>query len=260
MHTSVTPVVPWLAGLVLAGTALTGCGSSSTPAATASPAASPSAAAPAVPSASAAPSPVAPLAPTRAEAKAAALAINLVPGDMKDYSMQGEAGTAPENPAGTAAAACYGGVDPSHALADIASPDFGRSERMPAPPTIASQVQVLPTAELVRQDLAGVTSSKAPGCLAVLFRQSFEGADVANIKVSRVSSPAAGAGSFGYRITGDLKQAGAADSPLYLEVYGIAKGRTELTMSVQGSQIPLATAERERIVALLKTRLDQHAL
>lgn len=260
MHTSVTPVVPWLAGLVLAGTALTGCGSSSTPAATAPTAASPSAAAPAAPAASAAPSPVAPLAPTLAEAKAAALAINLVPGDMKDYSMQGEAGAAPENPAGKAAAACYGGVDPSHALADIASPDFGRSEKMPAPPTIASEVQVLPTADLVRQDLAGVTSSKAPGCLAVLFRQSFEGADVANIKVIRLSSPAAGANSFGYRITGVLKQAGAADSPLYLEVYGIAKGRTELTISVQGSQIPLATAERERIVALLKTRLDQHAL
>lgn len=257
MHTSVTPVVTWLGGLLFAGTALTGCGSASTPAATAPTAASPSAA---TPSASAAPSPVAPPAPTRAEAKAAALAINLVPGDMTGYSMQGEAGAVPNNAGDKVAAACYGGVDPSQSLADIASPDFGRSEKMPARPVIASEVQILPTVELVRQDLAGVLSGKAPGCLAVLFRQSFEGADVANIKVIRLSSPAAGANSFGYRITGVLKQAGAADSSVYVEVYGIAKGRTELTVSVQGSQIPLATAERERIVALLKTRLDQHAL
>lgn len=231
--------------------ALAACGGSSSPSATSSEAAD-------------SPKPV-PL--TSPAAAAAAAKINLQAADLPGFKAtpsddSGDDDDAEEKKAEEELAKCVGGpkVD---ADSTYSSDDFSKGQDLPSL-TISSEVDFNTDADVVKRDLAGFQSAKAPACVQTFVQKALasgaEGATLITPTVTRLTPAAAGTdGTFGFRLATGVA-AGGQKIPITFEILGLAKGRTEVTLLLVGAGTAVPEAQRDALFAKLAGRAAANAL
>lgn len=180
-------------------------------------------------------------APTKAEATAAAKAINLTKADVAaDFTStpaddtDTEGGAIPEDVAdclGLKGSAARGEDD----LVDLSSDSFSRG----APPNgvqVSSEVEVVPSTKDAQKVLTIFKSDKATGCLAKSFENQFTkqqttpGVTIGKVKVTTLTPSAAGTdGAFGFRLAIPVKGPGITID-VTTEIRGFIKKHTEVTL------------------------------
>lgn len=195
---------------------------------------------------------------TRANAHAAALAINLRQGDLPKLAAQSNPITAGQRRFSAQLTACLGGVPDSEAYAVAQSPSFTGSG---APAlTVSSASEILPTAALVAKDLAAVDRSKGIPCLQrQLGRQlkaSLAKGDTLAIRGAPLPAVVSGSdGTFALRFSVVVGiKGGNSSRPLrvYYDTIGFAYGQAEVGLDVlSASAKPSAALERRLGASLL---------
>lgn len=219
--------------------ALVGCGGSSGSSAGSGSSAAASTAPP-----SPSPSPAAPPL-TKAQAVAAAKAINLTAADVGAGYTGSPSSTSPAEDKDSAAfAACVGSTLPSAAVADVSSLDFSKGSGLQTR-QVSSDVTVVATAAEAKADLAAFQSQKATTCLTTFITKTLAGAAGPNVTfgppvVTRIDTPAPGAdGSFGYDVKATAKASGVEISfDVVLQAFLMKRCEVDLTVLSVGPPFP----------------------
>ncbi len=148
-------------------------------------------------------------------------------------------------------AACAGATDPRLSVEkDISSADFTFQGM-----DVSSDVTIIRTAPLARQDLSAMTSPKALACFRWFFpsfasSSSPAGTHIHIVSVDALPVAAYGQGSFGFRVVMDLSTAGV-NARATVDEIGFLKGRLEVSAAFTGIATPVpATTESRLMVAL----------
>ncbi len=199
---------------------------------------------------------------TKAQATTLAGQINLTAADVPGYTSSPNPNTASDQQNSAQLAACAGGTPPSQEIVDINSPQFtagsGLNQRQ-----ASSNVTVQPTAADVQQNLKALTSAKGHNCLVqslntLISHTSQPGVTFSSGSITTLPMSTAGTdGAFGARVTINATAQGL-HIPFYVDVYGFAKGSTEVELETLGISSPFPAAEEARLVALLVGRAGAH--
>jgi hypothetical protein len=151
-------------------------------------------------------------------------------------------------------AACAGAPDPGSSIErDVSSSEFS-SQGM----EVSSDVTVMKSANLARQDLAAMTGPKALACFRWFF-PSFAassapaGTQIHLVSVGMLPVPTYGDGSFGFRVVMDVTSTGSSAVATIDEI-GFVKGRLEVSGIFTGAPGPFPTAVESRLTAALASR------
>ncbi len=193
------------------------------------------------------------VAPTKAQADAAAKAINLLQADVSaDYKGTDHDSTDDglEEQVGTELATC---LKADKSLADKAttvskgySQDFEKGAA-PSSLQVSSEVEVVTSTDLGKKQLALYTSDKTPDCLSAAYQKAFAttfkdepGVTLGKITIKKVDADASGTdGAFGYTITLPLSGGGQSFT-VSANFYGFLKKHTKVTLTTSafGSDFP----------------------
>jgi hypothetical protein len=198
---------------------------------------------------------------TRADATGLATAISIRHSDLPTFKQQSNPVTPQQQRLTAQATSCAGGVPPSTAYANTQSPAFVSSGQPSV--TVASSVEILPSASLVAKDFAAIERPSGWHCLVSEFRSAVspslpKGDAITNTAVTRVPSLVSGAGAtIMLRMTFDVSVRDGTSTvtvPVYVDQIGFADGQAEVTLEVQSTSVkPSASLER-RLAGLLVTR------
>ena len=195
---------------------------------------------------------------TRANARAAAVAINLRQGDLPRLAAQSNPITAGQRRFGAQLTACLGGVPATEAYAVAQSPSFTGSGS--AALTISSTSEILPTAALVAKDLAAVEHPRGIPCLQRQLGRQLKAAlakgdtlAIHGAPLPPVLSGSDGAFALRFNVVVTIKLVNASRSlHLYYDTIGFAFGQAEVGLDVLSSSAkPSAALERRLGAALL---------
>jgi hypothetical protein len=131
-------------------------------------------------------------------------------------------------------AACAGAPDPKTAQEiDVSSDDFSNSSD-----DASSDVTVIKTAALARQDLTAIQSDRALACFRQLLpalaqSQAPSGTQLSVVSVARLAVPNYGDGSFGIRVVINVTQSGSTVAGTVDDI-GFVKGRLEISGDFTG--------------------------
>src|SRR5579864_3248720 len=131
-------------------------------------------------------------------------------------------------------AACAGAPDPKTAQEiDVASDDFSNSSD-----DASSDVTVIKTAALARQDLTAIQSDRALACFRQLLpalaqSQAPSGTQLSVVSVARLAVPNYGDGSFGIRVVINVTQSGSTVAGTVDDI-GFVTGRLEISGDFTG--------------------------
>lgn len=204
---------------------------------------------------------------TRAQAIAYAHAVNLRAADIPEMSTSSPEGVAP-TPRHPTFARCYGGVSPARRVLKIHSPEFAAG-RGAQSQTEASEVEVWPTPSLAARNIAANHTSRYRAC----FLRFQEGANK-NLNKGRAGQLLYGPltvsslpdllpgvdGSYGLRITQSLLRGGQVHLHIYHDVFGFLSGPAEIELTATGLSKPVPLATEKRLLSLLYSRAQAHAL
>jgi len=200
--------------------------------------------------------------PTASAARAAAAAINLTSADLSAaFTSKAHKDSSKDDAMGKELATCMGASDPKNgSVVDLNSRDFERGSPLQHE-EVTSSVSVVKAAKQARSDLTALTGYKAIGCLEVFMNKVLQAqaGKTPNVSFSPstatkidVSTPGAD-GGFGYALSVDLS-AGTMTFPLEIDLLGVLKGHTEVTLTVTGIGHPFPSAQREALFAKLVGR------
>ena len=206
---------------------------------------------------------------TKARAIAYAHAVNLRAADVPEMSISSPEGATPlpKRPA-FEFAHCYGGVSPAHLLLKMHSPEFsvGRGAHSQLE---ESEVEVWPTPALAVSNFAANHTSRYRACL-----MRFQEADNKDLNkgragqlhygpltVSALPDPLPGVeASFGLRIVQSLLRGGQIRHRIYHDILGFLSGPVEIELKATGFSRPVPLATEQRLLSLLYSRAEAHAL
>jgi hypothetical protein len=237
--------------LVAVGSALSGCGGSSS--------ASP------VGATASASAPV-----TKAQAAAYAQAVNLQAADLPGMSVRSpESESPPPNQLGREEERCAGTVNPNLSLVKIHSATFAGAAEAEHE-QIRSAVEVMPTATLAARNNAASQSQRALACAArfaprLLARENAARVHYGPLAITRLPNPLPGApGSFGIRIAITILGVPAAIEPtqphLYIDAFGFLSGPAEVDLIATAFPQPVSEEAEARLLSLLYSRAQAHKL
>ncbi len=202
---------------------------------------------------------------TVATATAAAAAINLTAPDVPGFTGSlPTVKTVKDKAQAKALSDCYGGVDPGVDIADLSSDDFAKGQGLTVQQA-SSNVSFVPTVADARQDLAAIRSAKAPACLKTFLEKAVVaggGSSVTVVSSTIVPLPETSAGTdgaFGFRGTITAKTSGVT-FPVYVDLLGCLKGRTEVSLMDLAISAPFPPADRDRLWQALTARTAAKAL
>jgi hypothetical protein len=227
-------------------TATAGCGGSSSPSASSTP--------PGVPKPAALSSP---------ETSAAAAKINLVAADLPGFkaSPADDEEDAQEKQAEKELAKCVGAPN-AESDSNFSSDDFTQGQGLPSL-TVSSEVAFEADPAEVKQDSAAFKSAKAPACLQAYLRKAIaagaQGATLNTPAITRLNPAAAGDATYGFRMVTGV-DTGGQKIPITFDLLGVAKGRTEVTLSFACVGAALPEAQRDALFAKLAARTEANAL
>jgi hypothetical protein len=202
--------------------------------------------------------------PTKAQATAAGQAINLTSADLPGFKSTPSTRTAADIATDTRLAKCTGTSPPSAAIARVQSDTFTHGSGLQEQ-QVSSTVETLPSASTVSSDLAAIRTAHARTCvgneLSSLVRQSGGSAvKFGPASISSLASPAAGSdGSWGFRVTVPGK-AGSTSFQFVVDLYGVAVGRLEISLSTLAIGQPIPASTEQRLLSTLTTRGVAHKI
>jgi hypothetical protein len=215
----------------------------------------------------------APSAAARAHAAAYAHAVNLRAGDVPGMISRVREHRAAAPPLGAAVARCAGGVSRPDQIIGIRSPRF--RNRTPAlrpgqsaastrlsTEALTSEVYVMRSEALARQDVAAAASARARACIVSIRKRAEAGGFEHHVQVSALHVPLAGAGAYGVRISGvEAGEHGSSGGTrIYADTYGFALGRAEVVLRASGVGHPVKPSTVDRLLAVLYSRAKAHQL
>ena len=191
-------------------------------------------------------------APTKAEATAAASAINLVQADV-GADFKGSPSSRNDNTDKDVikgVATCLNTdpkfLDSSHDVVDVKSDDFAKGQA-PQGIQVSSSVTVLDTKDIANKQLAIFTNDKTAGCLESAFQAEFKkslgsapGATLGKVTIRKTDVDASGTdGAFAFVITLPITGGGLSLN-VTAGIYGFLKGHTQVTLETSsfGSDFP----------------------
>ena len=197
---------------------------------------------------------------TRAEAPAIATAINLRYADLPALRPGANPITSRERALDEEFTRCVGGVANSRAYAAAQSPTFTSSRA--AALAIDSTTEILPSAALVRRDLAATSGPNGIPCLERQLRgvlsTTVPRGDTLQISATRPQEIVAGSdGAFLLRFTaavGVRQGSSTVAVPLYYDSIGIAYGQIEIGLQLESSGTPPSPALEHRLAVILLDR------
>lgn len=186
---------------------------------------------------------------------AAAKAINL---SATDFSADWTSSPADNSGGSTAedaqVAACAGAPDPvASTVVDWVSDDFTNQDI-----DVSSDVNVVKTVQLARQDLAAIRSDKALACFRQLFpgfatKSAPPGSHINIVSVNRLPVASYGDGSFGIRVIFDAGSS-AGSVRVTIDQIGFAKGRYEVSGTFAGVNSVFPADLEQSLMAKLVSR------
>ena len=188
--------------------------------------------------------------------------INLTSADLPGYSAAANPVTASDKASAATLATCSGGVNPSQEIVDINSPQFSAGSGL-GQRQASSNVTVLPTSADVQQNLKALTSAKGHTCLssslnAALTHTGTPGVTFSSGTITTLPISTTGTdGGFGARVSVNAAAQGL-HIPFYVDVYGFAKGATQVELETLGINKPFPPAEETRLITLLIGRANAH--
>jgi hypothetical protein len=197
---------------------------------------------------------------TRARAGAVAEAINLRHSDLPALQQQSNPYTAQDERQDDQLAKCYGGVPESDAVKIATSPNFA------TPSTASSQyfseVEILPSAALVAEDLKALMSSRALPCwiqkLEIFLRSKAAKGETFSISAAPLPWRVSGAdGTFAFRLSATVHvKRGTADVTLsvYVDAVAFSVGQVEVSLSAVVTGAKPQSSVEHRLVSLLYAR------
>jgi hypothetical protein len=151
-------------------------------------------------------------------------------------------------------AACAGAPDPaSSAEKDVPSADFSDQGM-----DVSSDVTIMKSQKLARQDLAAMTSPKALACFR-WFYPSFAassapaGTQIHLVSVDPLSVATYGDGSFGFRVVMDVTSNGSTAVATIDEI-GFVRGTLEVSGTFTSARAPFPAATESQRMAALASR------
>ncbi len=199
---------------------------------------------------------------TKAQATTLAGQINLTAADLPGYTSSANPITASDQQNSAQLATCAGGTSPSQEIVDINSPQFSAGSGL-TQKQASSNVTVQPSSADVQQNLKALTSAKGHTCLVqslntLIAHTSQPGVTFSSGSITTLPIATSGTdGGFGARITINATAQGL-HIPFYADVFGFAKGSTEVELETLGISAPFPAAEESRLVTLLVGRADAH--
>lgn len=191
---------------------------------------------------------------TKPQAKAIIRDVNLKPSDMAGYdAAPADPMTAADRRADARLARCTGGIPLSKALANGSSQVFTRGTATDFD-LLASGVLVFRKAALVRKDLRALRTARARECL----RAAIESAAASvgpGVAVTVTTLQTSVKGVFGYRFTSE-QDAPGSPGPVHSDLFFMGTRSTEARVAVNAHPGEPAQTEEDRVVRILKTRLD----
>jgi len=196
---------------------------------------------------------------TRGDATAVATAVSLRQDDLPSLKQESNPVTPQQQRLAAQAAACAGGVPPSEAYANTQSPAFVS----PQPSlTVASSVEILPSASLVARDFAAIERPRALTCmaseLASQARLTLPKGDRLTAAAVRVPSVVPGGGeSFEIRVTvtvSSRERGTTVNAPVYVDQIGFADGQAEVSLEVEATLVKPSTSLERQLATLLVAR------
>ena len=151
-------------------------------------------------------------------------------------------------------AACAGATDPRASVErDVSSVDF-RTQGM----DVSSDVTIVKTAQLARQDLAAMKGAKALACFRWFFpgfaaSSAPPGTQIHIVSVNPLPVPSYGQGSFGFRVVMSVTSGGVRAVATVDEI-GFLRGRFEVSGTFTGGPAGFPAAMEGRLMAALATR------
>ena len=151
-------------------------------------------------------------------------------------------------------ASCAGASDPRVSVEkDISSPDFSLQGM-----DVTSDVTIMKTAVLARQDLAAMAGPKALACFRWFF-PSFAassapaGTQLHVVSVNTLPVAAYGQGAFGFRVVMNVTSGGASGQATVDEI-GFLKGRLEISGTFTSAPTPFPSGMERSLMATLAGR------
>jgi hypothetical protein len=197
---------------------------------------------------------------TRADANAIATAISVRHSDLPSLKQESNPTTAHEKALSAQATRCAGGVPVSKAYANTQSDLFVSSGQAV---TIASGVEILPSASLVAQDFAAIQRSRALTCLLSEYQAAIgpslsSGQKLISSRASRLP-PALSGGEDNFAIRMTFVVAAKQGSttvnvPVYLDELGFADGQAEISLELQTTLNTPAASLEQRLMRVLVAR------
>jgi hypothetical protein len=198
---------------------------------------------------------------TRGDAAAVAAAISLRHGDLPGTKQEPNPVTPQERQLGARATSCAGGVPPREAYANTQSPDFvsgagGSSE------TVASSVEILPSASLVTRDFTALARPRALTCLLSELESAVEpslpkGSKLVSSAATRMPPVVVASRSFDVRMTFLVSMREGlttVEVPVYVDQIGFADGPAEVSLELQTAPVPPSGSLEHRLATLLLAR------
>jgi hypothetical protein len=206
--------------------------------------------------------------PTKAEADAAAAAINLTAADIPaDYKAAAHTSTTEGDAENTAFVACIGATPPhTDEVTDVYSQEFTKGAAVEST-QVSSEVAVVSSAKTANTDAKAFTGSKTKGCIETFVTKllasttkdtpgvTFGKPAVTSLDIGKAGLDAA----FGYSVAISASAAGQ-QFPFEVTLIGLLKKHTEVSFTVFSIGPSLAAAERQALVEKLRERIKKSAV
>jgi hypothetical protein len=202
---------------------------------------------------------------TKAQATAAAHAINLTTAEVGAGYTSTPAKNDPSSDKDSAAfAACVGATPPAASVADVSSPDFTRGSGLQTR-QVSSDVTVVATTARARADLTAFTGPKTMPCLKTFITKTLAGSTGSGVTfgipvVTRLDTPTAGTdGAFGYDVKMTAKATGVTIAfDVQLQAVLVKRCEVSLTVFSLGGDFP--AAERTQLLQTLLAKAQKNAV
>jgi hypothetical protein len=195
---------------------------------------------------------------TQLQADAIARNVGLQAADLPDYIPQPTTDSPKEDIWGNGRVAhCMGRKSFGKQLADVSSPLYANADS-PYVELIGSEVEVMPSAAIVRKDLKQAGSSRGRRCLAQELRLGNLGRDLKLVKSAVVPlSPPAKNGVIGFRLKLTYRTRTRRTVKFVSDVLAFGDGPIEAALvSIRSPGVP-DRAKADQLLAAMRARADQ---
>jgi len=154
---------------------------------------------------------------------------------------------------------CVGAFDPKFQTAEVNGDDFDMDTS-----EISSDVTVVDTRAHFLADVAALKGNKLLPCVESIFTEDLPkslaktdpGVKIANLKVSRLSSPTYGDVTVGFRVSLTVSGPGGT-VPLFIDGYQYGAGRDEASVTFSGQGAPVDAELQQSILKTAAAKLGK---